>query len=70
MKSVLLTALLLLYLLHNDFWFWNDSRLIAGIPIGLFYHLIYCVAASVFLILLVRRAWPEGMEVEEKKEKR
>jgi hypothetical protein len=47
-----------LYLLHNDVWLWNDSRLWLGLPMGLVYHMFYCVAVSVVLGLLVIYAWP------------
>jgi predicted homoserine dehydrogenase-like protein len=26
---------LLLYLLHNDLWYWDDASLVGGLPIGL-----------------------------------
>lgn len=55
----LLYALLgVLYLLHNDFWLWNDGRLLLGLPVGLVYHLFYCAAVSAVLGLLVIYAWP------------
>ena len=49
-------AVALLYLLHQDFWFWRDARpLVFGIfPVGLFYHAIYTLAASAVLWFLVR----------------
>jgi hypothetical protein len=51
-------ALLALYVLHNDFWLWNDPRLLLGLPIGLVYHIGFCVVASAVLTLLVVLAWP------------
>jgi hypothetical protein len=51
-------ALLALYVLHNDLWLWNDPRLVLGLPIGLVYHIGFCVAASAVLALLVLFAWP------------
>ena len=46
----------LLYVLHQDFWFWRDARpLVFGfLPIGLFYHAAFTVASSLVLWLLVR----------------
>ena len=58
----LITALV--YVLHQDFWFWRAARpLVFGfLPIGLFYHAAYTVAISVFMFVLVRRAWPSHLE--------
>ncbi len=33
-KRALAIAALLLYLLHQDFWFWRDARLVFGAIIG------------------------------------
>lgn len=65
MKHALYAALVALYLLHNDTWFAADSRLVSGLPIGLVYHVGFCVAATILMALLVRFAWPEGLEVED-----
>ena len=56
--------MVLLYLLHQDVWFWRDARpLVFGFfPIGLFYHAVYTVACSAVLWLLVKTAWPSHLE--------
>jgi hypothetical protein len=56
-----------LYLLHQDFWFWREARpLVFGfLPIGLFYHAVFTVACSVLLALLVKHAWPGHLEAVE-----
>ncbi len=51
-------ALVLLYLLHNDLWQWHDGRLALGLPVGLTYHLAYCLATAALMAALVRWAWP------------
>ena len=48
-------ALLLVFLLHNDFWLWNDARFVWGLPVGLTYHVAYCVGVSLLMLLLVSR---------------
>jgi hypothetical protein len=58
--TLLYAALAALYLLHNDLWLWNDSRLWLGLPAGLIYHIGFCVAASAVLGLMVIYAWPPG----------
>ena len=45
-KWVLYCLLVLLFLLHNDFWFWETPQLVLGMPIGLLYHIGYCLVAS------------------------
>lgn len=57
-----LAGLPILFLLHNDFWLWDDPRRIAGLPVGLLYHVIYCAAASGLMALLVAFAWPAHLE--------
>lgn len=57
-RAPLYAALLLLFLLHHDLWLWSDARRIAGLPVGLLYHVGYCVAAAVLMGLLVCFAWP------------
>lgn len=51
-------ALALLVALHHDFWLWTEPRLVLGLPAGLLYHALYCVAAAALMALAVRRAWP------------
>jgi hypothetical protein len=57
-------AIALLYVLHQDLWFWMTARpLVLGfIPIGLAYHGLYCVAASLLMWALTRLAWPAHLE--------
>lgn len=67
MKQFLLViAVGALYVLHQDFWFWRTARpLIFGfIPIGLFYHAFFTLAASFVMWLLIKHAWPSHLEKE------
>ncbi len=59
-RRILYAALAVLYILHNDFWLAHDSQLLWGLPVGLAYHVAYCVAAALLMALLVRHAWPDG----------
>ena len=56
--------LVLLYVLHQDFWFWREARpLVFGfLPIGLFYHAAYTIATSIALLFLVPMLWPSHLE--------
>jgi hypothetical protein len=66
MKSILLVvAVAALYTLHQDIWFWRSSYLVFGfVPVGLFYHGIFSVAAALLMWLLVTFAWPSHLERE------
>jgi hypothetical protein len=67
MKKVLLVlAVVVLYILHQDFWFWRTAYpLVFGfMPIGLFYHGAFSVAAALLMWLLVKFAWPAHLEEE------
>jgi len=64
-RWILYAAIVALYVLHNDFWFWYDPRIVLGLPVGLTYHVGYNLAAAVLMFLLVRFAWPSHLEVAE-----
>jgi hypothetical protein len=67
MRRILLAlAILLVYALHQDVWFWRTARpLVFGfLPVGLAYHAGYSVAAALLMALLVRTAWPTHLEGE------
>ncbi len=62
MRYLIGILLLLLLVLHQDNWFWEDDTLVFGfIPIGLFYHACISVAASVTWFLTTKFAWPGGL---------
>jgi len=67
MKRVLLVlAVALLYILHQDFWFWRTAHpMVFGfVPIGLFYQACFSGAAALVMWLLVKFAWPGHLERE------
>ena len=64
-RSVLLgLAVLALYAVHQDFWFRDVARpLVFGfLPIGLFFHVVLCLAIAGLMWVLVRYAWPVELE--------
>lgn len=67
MKRILLVAAVIaLYALHQDFWFWRTARpfVFGFVPIGLFYQACFSVAAALLMWLLVTFAWPAHLERE------
>jgi hypothetical protein len=67
-RSLLVVTVITLYILHQDFWFWRTAKpLVLGfIPISLFYHACFTVAASLVMWVLVKQAWPSHLEQEMK----
>ena len=65
---LLVVAVVALYVLHQDVWFWRSSNLVFGfIPIGLFYQGCFSIAAALLMWLLVSYAWPSHLEEEAEK---
>ena len=67
MKRILLViAVVALYALHQDIWFWRTAQpMVFGfVPIGLFYQGCYSVAAALLMWVLVKYAWPVHLEDE------
>ena len=58
--------MLLVYALHQDFWFWRSARpLVFGfLPIGLAYHAAYTLGISLLMLYLVRHRWPAHLETD------
>jgi hypothetical protein len=65
-NALLFAAVVGLYVLHQDTWFWRTAHPLAFgfLPIGLFYHACYSVAAAILMVLLVKYAWPDHLEDE------
>ena len=64
-RWILYLALIAMYLLHKDVWFWGNPASVIGLPVGLVYHIAFCVAMAVLMALLVKYAWPSQLEIEE-----
>ena len=59
LRWVLYSVLIVLFILHNDFWFWETPQLVFGLPVGLLYHIVFCLAASLLMFSLVKFVWRE-----------
>ena len=63
MSRVLWFLVLVLVVLHQDNWYWEDKTLVFGfMPIGLFYHACISVAASAVWLWATRYCWPIGVD--------
>ena len=64
-RWILYIGLFALFLLHNDFWLWDNPQRVLGLPIGLFYHIGYCIAAAILMMLIINHALPSQLQDEE-----
>jgi hypothetical protein len=63
MKWLLALLVIVVALLHQDYWNWTNKSLVFGfVPVGLAYHAFYAVLAAVTMAILVRFAWPKELE--------
>ena len=64
MRLAWFVAIVALYVLHQDLWFWREARpLVFGfLPVGLAYHGAYCVGVAALMWMLTRHAWPVHLE--------
>lgn len=54
---------LLLGVLHYDFWWWEDTSVVFGfMPTGLAWHAFISLAAGATWFLVVKYAWPSKIE--------
>lgn len=67
MKKLVYGLLILLAVLHQDFWWWDtyDPLVFGFIPIGLAYHAGVSLAAAILWALAIRHCWPAGVDDDE-----
>jgi hypothetical protein len=66
MKIFVWLLVLVLVVLHQDFWNWRDGSLVGGIlPMGLAYHMALTAATAVVWFIATRCLWPADLEPEE-----
>jgi type IV secretory pathway VirB6-like protein len=62
-KTIVFGYLVLLAILHQDFWLKNDGSLVLGfLPATLAYHMGFVVAAAIGWFFVIKFAWPKGLE--------
>lgn len=64
MRKFVPLFIVLLIVLHQDFWWWNDIEpLVFGfLPVGLAYHALISILAGVGWALAVRYCWPKDLD--------
>lgn len=63
MSWVVWGLVILLAILHQDFWLWDNRTLVFGfLPVGLFYHAVFSIACAIVWTMAVKFAWPSHLE--------
>lgn len=64
MKRFVYGLIVLLAIVHQDFWWWDriDPLVLGFIPIGLAYQAGVSVAAAILWAMAVKYCWPKGLE--------
>ncbi len=63
MKYAIWILVLVLVVLHQDYWQWDKSTLVFGfLPYSLAYHAGISIAAAVLWLLAVYFCWPDGID--------
>lgn len=61
--KVIWVLFLLLFMFHQDFWWWDDASLIFGfLPIGLAYHAAFSLSCGLLGWLAIKFAWPHKLQ--------
>jgi len=67
MRKLVYVMIVLLALVHQDFWWWDriDPLVFGFIPIGLAYQAGVSIAAAALWAMAVKYCWPEGLVSEQ-----
>ena len=61
--KIIIALVILLILLHQDVWFWNNKTVLFGfMPITLFWHACISLGASATWYLATKIAWPQELQ--------
>jgi len=62
-SAVIFIVFVVLAILHQDFWNWDNGNLVLGfMPVTLAYHAGYSLVAALFWGLVMKFAWPTELE--------
>lgn len=53
-RRLVLLALVVLFALHHDLWWWEADDRVLGLPIGLAWHVLLCLAVALTMALFAR----------------
>ena len=62
-RRVVWSLIILLAILHQDFWLWENQSLLLGfLPAGMAYHIAFSITVAGLWALALRYAWPSDWE--------
>jgi hypothetical protein len=62
-RTFIIAYFALLFLLHQDFWWRNDPRLVFGIlPVSLAYHVAWTILIAAGWLFVAKFCWPRGLD--------
>ena len=53
-RRLVLIALVVLFVLRHDLWWWDADDRLFGMPIGLTWHVLLCLAVALTMALFAR----------------
>ena len=65
-RVILVAAVVLLYVLHQDDWLAGTTARFMGLPASLAWHLGLCLMAAVVMTAAVQLAWPRDLDDEDR----
>lgn len=51
-----------LFILHLNYWMWDEASVVLGMPVNLLYHVVLSLSVSLVMWWVVRRAWPPYLD--------
>jgi hypothetical protein len=62
-KTLVWGLFLLMFVLHQDKWWWDDGTLVFGfLPVGLAFHAAFSLVCAALGWLAIKMAWPHDLE--------
>lgn len=62
-RALIVAFFILLFILHQDFWWKNDATLVLGVlPISLAYHVGWTLLVAFGWFLVAKYCWPKGLD--------
>ena len=62
-RTLILIFFLLLFALHQDFWWKDDPTLVLGVlPISLAYHVVWTLLVALGWFLVGKYCWPDSLD--------
>jgi hypothetical protein len=53
-RRLVLLALIVLFALHHDLWWWDSDDRLFGLPIGLAWHVLLCLGVALTMAMFGR----------------